>query len=271
MSDNMAPVLLTGASGRLGRDLARRLGAEGVSLRLTDLAPFPGGLPPHATFTLAELGEAEAIAALAQGCRAILHFGGIPNESPGPEAILAANIRGALHVFEAARRTGARVVFASSNHAFGFHKRPGGAADRLAADCTYRPDSLYGLSKVYGEQLGRLYWDKHGVESVHIRIGSCTDEPRDARALSTWLSPGDLARLCLAALSAPRTGWAAVWGASANTATFWGRDDRAVIGWEPRDTADGWRSRLADAVTDDPWAELHQGGGFCSIGRTSQP
>jgi uronate dehydrogenase len=215
------------------------------------------------------LGEAEAIAGLAQGCRAVLHFGGIPNEKPGYEAILAANLRGTFHVFEAARRAGARVVFASSNHAIGFHERPGSAEARLAADCAYRPDSFYGLSKVYGEQLGRLYWDKHGLESVHVRIGSCTAAPQHARALSTWLSPDDLARLCLAAISAPCTGWAVVWGASANAASFWGRDDRAVIGWEPRDTADGWCEQFAEVVSDDPWAERHQGGSFCSIGRNT--
>lgn len=103
-------------------------------------------MPSQATFTQADLGEREVIAKLAQGCRAVLHFGGIPNEKLGYEAILAANLRGTFHVFEAARQAAARVVFASSNHAISFHERPGSAVARLAADCAYRPDSFYGLS-----------------------------------------------------------------------------------------------------------------------------
>jgi uronate dehydrogenase len=262
------PILLTGASGRLGRHLARQLGTEGLRLRLTDRAPFPDPLPAGATFTQADLAEAETVAGLAEGCRAVLHFGGSPNEKPGFEGILDANFRGTFHVFEAARRAGARVVFASSNHAIGFHPRPGADDPRLPADCAYRPDTLYGLSKVYGEQLGRLYWDKHGVESVHLRIGTCTEVPPDARALATWLSPRDLARLCLAAVRAPRTGWAVVWGASANPASFWGEDDRALIGWAPQDSAEAWRAEVQGRVGDDPVAERFQGGVFCSLGMT---
>jgi uronate dehydrogenase len=261
----MTQVLVTGASGRLGAGVARALAGAGVALRLTDLRPFPGPLPPGAEMTVADLGERDSIAALAEGCQAILHFGGLPNESQGFEAILHANLRGAYHVFEAARRARARVVFASSNHATGFHERPAPGAPRLDADCAYRPDTLYGLSKVYGEQLGRLYWDKHGIESVHLRIGSCTPEPTDARMLSTWLSPDDLAGLCLAAVAADRTGWAVVWGASANAASFWGVDDRARLGWTPRDSADAWRERLSGQVSGDPVAERFQGGAFCSV------
>lgn len=261
-------VLLTGASGRLGRRLVRPLGAAGLVLRLTDRTPFPDPVPAAASFTQAELGDPDRIMSLAQGCRAILHFGGIPNEKPGFEAILDANLRGTFHIFEAARKAGARVIFASSNHVIGFHARPGAGGPKLASDCAYRPDTLYGLSKVYGEQLGRLYWDKHGVESVHVRIGTCTDEPENARALSTWLSPVDLAGLCLAAIKAPRTGWAVIWGASANPASFWGADDRAVIDWTPQDSAEPWRARLIDVVRDDPVAEQFQGGSFCSLGMT---
>lgn len=262
MSGGSPPVLLTGAAGRLGRGLARRLGAAGVGLRLTDRLPFPDALPPGASFTPAELEDAAAMAALAQGCRAILHFAAVATEAPGFEAILAANLRGAFHVFEAARAAGARVVFASSGHVAGFHPRPAPGGPRLPAGCDYRPDSLYGLSKLYGELLGRLYWDKHAVESVQLRIGWCTPEPRDVLSLSTWLSPEDLARLCLAAISAPRTGWAVVWGASANPASFWDRDDRALIGWHPRDSAEPWRDRVGGLESGDPVAERFQGGSF---------
>ena len=261
-----APVLITGASGRLGSVLAAALATEGFALRLTDLRPFPAALPAVAIFEAADLGDADALAAMAAGCRAILHFGGIPNDNPPPEAIAAANLTGVRHVYEAARLAGARVVFASSNHTMGYHIRPTQSDQRLDAAAPYRPDGLYGLSKVYGEQMGRLYWDKHGVESVNIRIGSCTPAPTDARMLATWLSPADLARLCAAAIRAPRTGWAMVWGASDNPASFWADDDRALIGWAPRDSAEAWREAVAALRSEDPIAERFQGGAFASRG-----
>ena len=262
------PVLLTGASGRLGSSLAHALSAEGWRLRLTDLRPFPAEVPDGAAFEVADLGDAAALARLAQGCAAILHFGGIPNDNPPFAEIAAANLHGVHNVYEAARLSGARVVFASSNHCVGFHERPTKPDQRLNADSPYQPDGLYGLSKVYGEQMGRLYWDKHGVESVNIRIGSCTPAPTDARMLATWLSPADLARLCVRAVTAPSTGWAVVWGTSANPASFWAADDRDWIGWMPQDTAEVWRDAVASIRSDDPVTERFQGGVFAARGHS---
>jgi uronate dehydrogenase len=116
------PVLLTGASGNLGRHLAKSLGAQGWKLRLTDITPFPDPLPEGATFVKADLNESLAIVRQAEGCGAILHFGGVSVERPFEE-ILGPNLRGAYHIYEAARREGARVIFASSNHSIGFHER----------------------------------------------------------------------------------------------------------------------------------------------------
>jgi uronate dehydrogenase len=260
-------ILLTGASGRLGSVLARDLAAVGFTLRLTDLKSYPGLLPQGAVFETADLADADSFARLAEGCRTILHFGGIPNDNPGFAPIAAANIAGLHTIYEAARRSSARVVFASSNHAVGFHERRA----RLSSTDPTRPDGFYGLSKVFGEQIGRLYWDKHGIESVNIRIGSCCPQPTDARMLSTWLSPADLARLCAAAITAPHTGWAIIWGASANPASFWGEDDRALLGWQPADSADGWRAALAGKVTGDPIAERFQGGVFAARGYSRNP
>ncbi|MFL1462372.1 NAD-dependent epimerase/dehydratase family protein [Roseococcus sp. DSY-14] len=259
--DAARPVLLTGAAGALGRGLARGLAEAGVPLVLTDIAPFPGPLPPGARFEAADLADGAAVARLAAGCRAILHFGGVSVERPFEE-VLGPNIAGLFHVYEAARRAGARVLFASSNHAIGFHER----SARLDAACELRPDGFYGLSKAYGELMGRLYWDKHGVESLVVRIGSCFPRPVDARMLSTWLSAADLLRLCQAMLAAPELGYARVWGASDNPASFWGADDRQRLGWAPRDTAEAFRAEVGHLRSDDPVAERFQGGAFCAQG-----
>ncbi len=134
----MLPLLLTGASGALGRVLARNLATAGWTLRLTDIAPFPDPVPERAAFTQADLAEGATMARLAEGCGTILHFGGVSVERPFHE-VLGPNITGLYNIYEAARLAGARVVFASSNHTIGFHPR----SERLDVDCAFRPDGYY--------------------------------------------------------------------------------------------------------------------------------
>lgn len=258
-----APILLTGASGALGRQLTRKLGEAGYTLRLTDIAPFPDALPPGAAFTQADLVDGAVIKALAAGCRTILHFGGVSTEQPF-DTVLGPNIVGLHTVYEAARQAKARVVFASSNHAIGFHPR----ATPLDANCALRPDSFYGLSKACGELMGGLYWEKHGVESVSVRIGSSFPAPVDERMLATWLSYADLARLMVRCIEAERTGCCIVWGNSANGRTWWRDDARAELDWLPQDTADIFADAVAGKVTDDPVVELNQGGAYCVMDYT---
>jgi uronate dehydrogenase len=256
------PVLLTGASGALGRVLTKALAAEGWTLQLTDIAPFPDAIPSNGRFTQADLDDGVTILRLAEGCCAIVHMGGVSVERPFEE-ILGPNIHGLYHIYEAARREKARVIFASSNHAVGFHER----VESIGADTQFLPDGYYGLSKAYGELMGRLYWYKHGVESVFLRIGSCAPEPRNARALATWLSYPDLARLVIHCVLAESVGCSVIWGASDNQRMTWWRDDaRERIGWRPTDSADPYIGQLAGKVTDDPISERYMGQGFCAIG-----
>ncbi len=259
------PVLLTGASGNLGRHLAKTLGDQGWRLRLTDIAPFPDPLPAGASFVKADVNDGVALLRQAEGCGAILHFGGVSVEKPFEE-VFGPNLRGPYHVYEAARREGARVVFASSNHSIGFHERPTGNQAKLDYDCAFRPDGYYGLSKAYTELMGRLYWDKHGVENVNLRIGSCFPKPVDRRMLSTWLSYADLTRLverCVLTEQG-RTGHAVIWACSDNPDSYWGRDHRDRIGWAPQDSAEPWRAEVAH-ITADPVTERYQGGGFTAM------
>lgn len=263
MTDTPAkPILLTGASGALGRVLVRAFGALGWRMVLTDIAPFPDALPACAVFTAADLSDGVAILRLAEGCGAIVHLGGVSVEQPF-EAVIGPNIRGLYHVYEAARREKARVIFASSNHAVGFHER----MESLGADTTFLPDGYYGLSKAYGELMGRMYWFKHGVKSVFVRIGSATPEPANARMLASWLSYGDFTRLMERCVLAPLAGCATIWGASDNARMTWWRDDaRQALGWAPVDSADPFAGQLSGAVSGDAVEERYMGGAFCSMG-----
>jgi uronate dehydrogenase len=257
------PVLLTGASGALGRVLAKALGAAGWTTRLTDILPFPDPLQAGASFTKADLNDGVAILRLAEGSGMILHLGGVSVERPFEE-VIGPNIRGLYHVYEAARRERARVLFASSNHSIGFHER----SETLDDDCQFMPDGYYGLSKAYGELMGRMYWYKHGVENVNVRIGSCFPEPVDARMLSTWLSYADLTRLVMRATLAETTGSCVIWGASHNSRTYWRHDSRQALGWLPQDSADTYAGQMAGKVSGNPVQERYQGGAYTVIDHT---
>ena len=261
MTDKQAkPVLLTGASGNLGRHLVSQLGAAGWRLRLTDVVDFPDSIPAGSSFTRADLRDGVALLRLAEGCGTILHFGGASTDRPFGE-VLGPNVEGLYHVYEAARRERARVVFASSNHAVGFHER----SQAIDADAQLLPDTYYGLSKAYGELMGRLYWYKHGVESIFLRIGSCFPEPQNARMLATWLSYDDLARLVERCIMAADVTCDVIWGTSNNSRmTWWRADARERIGWQPRDSADPFATQLAEKVSTNPVSERYAGGDFCA-------
>ena len=254
------PVLLTGASGTIGRLLTARLTALGWSLRATDIVPFPGELPSEASFELVDLEDRDAVRRSAEGCGLILHFGGVSTEQSF-DAILGPNLRGCFNIYEAARREGARVVFPSSVHTVGLYERTA----ILDQDCPLRPDGYYGLSKAYGELLARMYWEKHAVESVLIRIGSVLPEVPDERILSTWISHDDFVRLVQHCAAAEQVACSVVWGASNNARSFWRGDARRRIGWAPLDSSDDQTERVRGRVTNDPVAERYQGGKFVSV------
>ncbi|MER6914904.1 NAD(P)-dependent oxidoreductase [Streptomyces sp. NPDC000594] len=238
-------VLLTGAAGGLGTLMRELLPAYGWTLRLLDARPVEGA--PEAI--VADLADREALREAVRGVDAVLHLAAISLESSF-ERILRANIEGTFRLYEAVREEGVRrVVFASSNHAVGYTPRPPGEpplapGELIPVDTPRRPDTFYGLSKCFGEDLAQLYWDRHGVETVSIRIGSCFREPRTVRMLSVWMSPGDGARLCHAALTAEGVGHTVVYGSSANTRLWWDLGPARALGYEPQDDSERFAAAL---------------------------
>ncbi len=257
-------LLLTGAAGGLGTALRPRLKANCEVLRLSDKAAL-GTAQPGEEIVLADLADATAVSAMVAGCDAIVHLGGISVEAPFP-AILQANIVGAVNLYEAARQHGVRrIVFASSNHVTGFYKQ----SETINADHPARPDGFYGLSKAFGEDLARLYFDRHGIETACVRIGSSFPEPKDRRMLATWLSFDDLHRLVSACLSTPVLGHSIVFGMSDNAVTWWDNSRARHIGFVPQDSSDVFRdavyARTPAPDLNDP-AAIYQGGAFVKAG-----
>ena len=257
-------LLLTGAAGGLGRELRRRLPAHCAVLRLSDIASL-GDAAAHEEVVDADLADAAAVHALVEGVDAVVHLGGVSTEQPW-EAILPANIVGAYNLYEAVRRHGVkRVVFASSNHVTGFYRQD----EVIPAGAPPKPDGLYGLSKAFGEDLAQLYFDRHGVETVSLRIGSSFAKPRDRRMLHTWMSFDDLERLVLAALTAKDVGHSIICGASANPEPWWDNTPAAHIGYVPRDSSAPFVAEIEctqpPGDPQDP-AVIYQGGAFVKQG-----
>jgi len=233
-------VLLTGAAGGLGTLMRGLLPAYGYELRLFDLTPIEGEPGSIA----ADLGDKEALREAVRGVDAIIHLAGISLESSF-DKILRANIEGTYNLYEAAREEGVgRIVFASSNHAIGYTPRPLPGDPLIPIETPHRPDTFYGLSKSFGEDLAQLYWDKHGMETVSVRIGSCFMEPTSVRMLSVWMSPGDGARLFHAALTAEDVRHTVIYGSSDNTRLWWDLTTARSLGYEPQDDSEQYADKL---------------------------
>jgi uronate dehydrogenase len=245
-------ILLTGAAGRIGTALQERLPGLGWELRCFDRVAIPGGI----TGDIASPADLDGAMA---GVDAVVHLAGQATEAPWP-VIREANVDGLVQVFEAARRAGVgRIVYASSVHAVGFTP----VSDELPADLPPRPDTLYGVSKVFGEALGRYYADRYGMRVACLRIGTFEDRPSHAFSLATWLSPDDAARLVDACLRAPALDYSIIWGVSANTRRTWTLAAGRALGYEPRDDAEVY----ADDVDQRSHpSEAFVGGGFTSGG-----
>ena len=256
-------LLVTGAAGIIGGQIREGLRGLGWKIRLSDIVEM-GEAGPGEEIVTCDLTDAEAVRALVTGCDAILHFGGISTENRA-DLIHRVNIEGTYHLYEAARKDGVgRVLFASSNHVIGFHSRE----TRLTASSPIRPDSNYGVSKAYGEALARLYWDKYGIETLIVRIGSCFPAPKDRRMMATWISAGDMLRLIGVMLDVPRLGCPVVYGVSANDECWWDNSETAYLGWVPKDSSAQFAHLFEGQPLPDPSAPevVWQGGGFAAAG-----
>ncbi len=250
-------ILITGAAGNIGSTL--RAGLRGVYpvLRLTDNRNL-GEAAEGEEVVQADLTNFDEVLAAMQDVDAVVHLGGIPNEDTY-ERIRSVNMDGTQHVYEAARLAGARrVVFASSIHAVGFYPR-----EQIGPDVPTRPDTFYGVSKVFGEALGRLYWDKHGLESAALRINSFLERPQERRNLSTWLSHRDAVNLVRACLDTPELGFRILAGISGNTRAWMTDEGWAEVGYTPQDNAEDYAAEIGGKHGDEAdITERRQGGVF---------
>lgn len=259
----MKKLVLTGAAGRLGSYLREPLSKMCDVLVSTDIAEAPANLLDNETYVQADLTDLNAMVELLNGADMVVHFGAIGDEAPF-ETLLGPNFIGAYNIWEAASRNNLRrVVYASSIHAVGMHKK----TDFIGVDAPHRPDTFYGLAKCFAEDLASLYWDKRGLESVCMRILSCA-QVSNPRAVGTWLSYDDLIQLVQRAIDTPVTGFSVVYGVSDNDRAPVDNSGASHLGYRPRDNAEHFAEQVfAEAGPLDPHdaANTHHGGPFAAV------
>jgi uronate dehydrogenase len=256
-------LVLTGAAGRLGSYLREPLSKMCEELVSTDIVTDIGTLYPNERFIQADIAVYDQIAPLLEGADMVVHFGAIVDEKPFEE-LLGPNFVGSYNIWEAAYQHGLqRVVYASSIHAVGMHKK----ADFIGIDAPHKPDTFYGLAKCFSEDLASMYWDKRGLEAVCLRILSCA-QVNNPRALGSWLSYDDLIQLVTRAIDTPSVGFSVVYGVSNNDRAPVDNAKASFLGYRPKDNAEQFAEAiLADAAPadlKDP-GEMCHGGPFASV------
>ena len=255
----MKTILITGAAGDVGTHLRRELAGKYV-LRVSDLRSLKK-INKEEIFVRADISKFSDALRITKGVDAVVHLGGYSVEGPW-EGILNANIIGCYNVFEAARRNGVkRILFPTSNHAMGFYRR-----DRTIDHRDYpKPDSRYGVSKVFGEALGSLYADKYGMEMFMMRIGNVNATPIDKRRLSILFTPRDLAQLVTIGIEHPDIRFEIVYGISRNKRAWYDNSNAYRLGYKPQDDSEIFAAEVLarEQPGGNPRAEMHQGGIFC--------
>jgi uronate dehydrogenase len=254
-------VLITGAAGAIGTAVRDGLRANWHRLRLTDIRPI-ADVAGNEEAIVADIADRLALEAMMRGVRAVVHLAGVLGNYD-LETLFRVNARGLFDVFEAARLAGVeRIVFASSNHAFGCYP----ITESVSPALPPRPDSLYGVFKVLGETMLRNYYDRHGMRSVSLRIGTYRTVPIDQRSLATWLSPADVAQLVDRSLRHSDPGCMVVNGYSNNTRLKTHDPNWGVLGYQPQDNAEDYREMLrgqgvdVDGPDRDDWEWPEHGG-----------
>jgi uronate dehydrogenase len=258
----MKKIALSGAGGQLGSVVRAAMIARGTPLRSAAGSKALTPLVEGEDVMHGDLRDPAVVDRLLEGVDVLIHFAGTSVERPLPE-IIENNLRGLVEVYEGARRQGVkRIVFASSNHAIGMYP----VTEKLSLDCELRPDGFYGLSKVWGEALARMYWDKHGIESVCVRIGSCLERPSEPRHLSTWFGHRDLMHFLDRCVEAEEVGFLTIWGVSANTRSWWDNSGAARFGYQPTQNSEDYAAEiLARPNPLDAFGQRFQGGAFVGI------
>jgi UDP-glucose 4-epimerase len=172
-------VLITGATGRIGNNLARHLRDSGYDVRGTAIPGDPGldrAQSDGIGCLTGNLRDPDFCGQAVEGCQAVMHLGAMllfgPDDNP---ALFEDNLRATFNMLEAASKQPGmqRFVFASSDEVY-----PSLDPKYLPIDESHpkQPRGFYGFTKLAGEELVQLYNRAHGLPGAIARF-ALTIEP----------------------------------------------------------------------------------------------
>lgn len=233
-------ILLTGASGRIGRTFFSAM-KDHYRFVLTDRVAADYDVSSPHRFVPLDLSKPGAAAELLaeEPVDVVIHLAGIPDADASFSDLLPANILTTTYLMEAVAETPCqRFVFASSAQTI-----EGYPVDvQIHPGMEVSPANLYGVTKCYGESLCSFYATQRGLSCVALRIGAFeqrnADNLHNARDYSAWLSPEDGVRLLTGAVEAENITFFIGYGISDNRfKRFDLTRTREVLGYQPADNA----------------------------------
>jgi hypothetical protein len=196
-----------------------------------------------------DLGDLEGLKALCAGVDTVVHLAADPSPSATWESLLPNNIVGTYHMLVAAKAAGCRrVIFASSIHAVS-----GYPSDvQVKTSEPVNPGDLYGVTKCFGEALGRYMAEQEDLSVIAIRIGafqplSKAEEPTSVSMLDAFVSQRDLNQLIQRCTDAENIQFAIFHGLSDNRFKRLDISDaRQLVGYAPEDDLTDLNPRLKE-------------------------
>lgn len=266
----MKKIAITGAAGVVGSGLRSQLLQRGYRLLLLDVQPITDCAAGE-TAAAADITDQAAMLAQLRGADALIHLASCTSDAPWPEQVRL-SVEGCIRVFDAAREAGVnRIVYASSHHVVGMHRRPP-AGPLVNSHAQLRPDSRYAVGKAFGESLAALYACKFGMQVMVIRIGNANAQPADRRRLGNWISWRDLGQLVTIGLEHSDLVFEVVYGISDATGRHYDNASAYALGYRPDDGTAAAKfeaevlqqdpAPAADSVLAKSAGELSLGGGF---------
>ena len=253
----MNNVLVTGASGLIGGIL---------NFKLTDHNLFGLDIKEcdYKNFEISNISDSNKLKTIMSKNKidTVVHLAGNASVNADWDSLSENNFTGTLNVFNACQETEVKkIIFASSNHAVGLFENDSPYKEIIAGEynkvpkkyslitpnCDVRPDSLYGVSKAYGENLGRFFYENYNIKFACLRIGSVipNDNPKvknSNRFYSTWCSHEDIAGLIDACIKSKNVEYDIFYGVSDNDWKIWDISNaEKILSFKPISNSETYR------------------------------
>jgi len=169
----VATVLVTGGAGFIGSHVVACAVKAGARVRVLDNLSSGSAsnierLYGDVTLIEADVRDRDSVREACRGVDTVFHlaaFISVPGSVADPATADAVNIGGTLNVLLAARNAGVRrLVFSSSAAVYGEPEHL-----PISESARTMPGSPYGLEKLYGEHMCRLFTELYGLETVALR------------------------------------------------------------------------------------------------------